>query len=250
MRPHRLLLAFAVVLGACDDHSGLALDTDGGAGGVSGSGSGGSPGGAGGAIACPAVCDVFCRYGNAVDARGCPTCKCNPAPTCVAPSCRLYCPNGFKKDAAGCDICECNPQPVPCAKGECGPEPPAECGPGTELACIRSGGLCSWQCPRQCETWRDSLACNHDARCRWLSPGCVEPRLPLAGCYSRQNVDCASNGDCRGGRTCQKRAIDSCQSGSAEPPPAGGSGGGGVAPGPGAPAPPRCACATVITVCL
>jgi hypothetical protein len=27
------------------------------------------------------VCDIFCQYGNVLDAAGCPTCRCNPAPT-------------------------------------------------------------------------------------------------------------------------------------------------------------------------
>jgi hypothetical protein len=30
---------------------------------------------------CPPVCDIFCTYGNVMDANGCPTCSCKPAPT-------------------------------------------------------------------------------------------------------------------------------------------------------------------------
>jgi PrcB C-terminal/Antistasin family len=31
--------------------------------------------------ACGPVCDIFCQYGHALDANGCPLCSCNPAPT-------------------------------------------------------------------------------------------------------------------------------------------------------------------------
>src|SRR5262249_25897388 len=27
---------------------------------------------------CGPVCDIYCQYGNVLDANGCPTCKCNP----------------------------------------------------------------------------------------------------------------------------------------------------------------------------
>lgn len=103
---------------------------------------------------CPPTCDIFCTYGHVVDARGCPTCSCNPKPVCTglaclvacpygyvkdpngcdtcscnpAPICPLigcgvYCPNGYIKDAKGCDTCTCNQEPKPCSSDECGPAP-------------------------------------------------------------------------------------------------------------------------------
>jgi hypothetical protein len=68
--------------------------TTGGAGMV-GTGSGGSTGAAGtggkagtGGTMCGPVCAIFCPYGNVVDASGCPTCKCNPAPACKPEECQ------------------------------------------------------------------------------------------------------------------------------------------------------------------
>jgi hypothetical protein len=34
---------------------------------------------------CGPVCAIYCQYGNVLDASGCPTCKCNPAPIACAP---------------------------------------------------------------------------------------------------------------------------------------------------------------------
>jgi hypothetical protein len=33
------------------------------------------------AVMCGPVCEIYCEFGNVPDANGCPTCKCNPAPT-------------------------------------------------------------------------------------------------------------------------------------------------------------------------
>ncbi|HEX2660351.1 MAG TPA: hypothetical protein VHU40_18855 [Polyangia bacterium] len=30
---------------------------------------------------CGPVCEIYCQYGNVLDAQGCPTCSCKPAPT-------------------------------------------------------------------------------------------------------------------------------------------------------------------------
>lgn len=31
-------------------------------------------------VVCGPVCDIYCEYGNVLDAQGCPTCQCNKAP--------------------------------------------------------------------------------------------------------------------------------------------------------------------------
>jgi hypothetical protein len=55
---------------------------------------------------CPPVCQIFCQYGNVLDANGCATCRCNPPPSpptlcpvekCVGPgpkSLTTMCPDG------------------------------------------------------------------------------------------------------------------------------------------------------------
>jgi hypothetical protein len=72
------------------------------------------------AIACPAL---VCPYGNATDPNGCPTCGCNPGPTCPAGShavmcsgvmCALACPDGFKLGPDSCPVCSCR-APATCA---------------------------------------------------------------------------------------------------------------------------------------
>jgi hypothetical protein len=71
---------------------------------------------------CGPVCQIFCEYGNVLDANGCPTCKCNPPPTvstcpaekCTGPapkSATYLCPDG--KTTAG-------PACVVDAAGTCG----------------------------------------------------------------------------------------------------------------------------------
>ncbi|HET6147583.1 MAG TPA: protease complex subunit PrcB family protein [Polyangia bacterium] len=42
---------------------------------------------------CGPVCDIFCQYGNVLDAKGCPTCACNPAPTPPTRCPRDKCPS-------------------------------------------------------------------------------------------------------------------------------------------------------------
>jgi hypothetical protein len=97
---------------------------------------------------CGPVCDIYCQYGNVVDEKGCPTCRCNPAPdpcstvlcaagthcekqevVCVTapcppiavcvpdvpkcgPVCAIACPYGNVLDATGCPTCSCNPPPA------------------------------------------------------------------------------------------------------------------------------------------
>ncbi|XP_021377809.1 BPTI/Kunitz domain-containing protein 4-like [Mizuhopecten yessoensis] len=63
---------------------------------------------------CGSMCMMYCRYGNVIDERGCPLCKCNPAPPndqCEKPICDTVCFLGYVDGEDGCPTCECiNPQ--------------------------------------------------------------------------------------------------------------------------------------------
>jgi hypothetical protein len=175
-------VAFLALAGsACMDREGLQTDRDAGGagrvgstGGTTGtggrsSGVGGQAGGAiDGGVFCGPTCDIYCQWGNVVDPYGCPTCACNPAPTCASNECpppppyaQPMCPNGkvvppaCTRSSDGtcswtpprceviCPAYACLPQPCPygtkvdpngCPTCGCNPPPPActtqECGPG------------------------------------------------------------------------------------------------------------------------
>jgi Antistasin family len=234
--------------------SGAGGAIGGGVGGKAGAGGAGQ-GGAGGAIgaadggamdaACGPVCAIFCPNGNVLDARGCPTCQCKPA-ACTPVTCKIFCANGYETDAAGCPICKC--KPTTCTPSECpAPAPGAPnvmCSDGSlgGPVCERTNeGRCAWifrNCPddptADCARIRDADACAKKNACRWLTPGCAEPKLPAAGCYARALIGCTGN--CPAGKTCLSRVIDPC----------------GGTPVPGF-APPQgmCdACGQTIAVCL
>jgi hypothetical protein len=94
---------------------------------------------------CPPVCDIYCEYGNVLDANGCPTCKCNPPPTnaCAA----VLCPTGTTCDPA---TGKCIPAKVTCGGfagkacpgfGRCADDPSDSCDPNAGGAdCL---GLCT-----------------------------------------------------------------------------------------------------------
>jgi hypothetical protein len=291
--------------------------TTGGSGGSGSGGSGGQPdaGKADGPQMCGPVCAIFCQWGNVLDDRGCPTCKCNPPPACTAVACDLFCPNGYQKDERGCNICKCNPGPMCtpvtcklyCAHGfkkdasgceicEC--NPPPTCGPTCPIFCPNgvkkdangcatcecnpptcdraecpapapgapnqmcpdgstggpvcertSDGRCAWifrECPDiECSKARTAVACGRLAACRWLEPGCTEPKLPVAGCYPRAHLNCAASG-CPLGKACVKRVVNPC-SGAVAPQPAAGD---PIAPGLIAPPGGCTACGQEISICL
>jgi len=126
-------------------------------------------------IICGPVCDIYCPYGNVLDDKGCPTCKCNPGPTiCPAIKCTA-CPYGYLVDANGCQTCDCAPAPnLPCSQ------------------------------------LLDLASCAGNSACTWLEPGCGTPALAAAGCYESATIGCTSDESCTDGRTCLKRVIDPC----------------------------------------
>ena len=61
----------------------------------------------------------------------------------------------------------------------------------------------------QCATLTTEAACVTDAACRWLTPGCDMPVLPMAGCFPA--ADCAGDADCTtAGQTCQQVSYNPC----------------------------------------
>ncbi len=215
-----------------------------------------APGPAKDAVSCGPVCKIFCQYGNVNDAQGCPTCACNPGPACAKDECGVApgvpsqkCWDGTvagpvcQRNAAGTcgwTITKC-PTPPACTKNDCGPPPPvAACGPGytTNVTCDRqTTDACGWTrtCTplpaASCGDYRDATTCGKDDRCRWLEPGCVEPKLSTAGCYESAAVNCNADKDCGAGRQCLKRVVNPC-------------------PAPQAGAPVCAACGAVIAICL
>jgi hypothetical protein len=140
---------------------------------------------------CGPVCAIYCQYGNVLDENGCPTCTCNPPPVCKPEDC---------------------PRPAPgapnqmCSDGTIG-------GPVCEWAQEPGQpGRCAWifrNCPDDCASVHEQPACDHMSACRWLVPGCLEPRLPAAGCYPRALINCNQD-SCPAGKQCSKRSIDPC----------------------------------------
>ncbi|HJX65264.1 MAG TPA: hypothetical protein VJ860_15085 [Polyangia bacterium] len=125
-----------------------------------------------GAVVCGPVCEIYCPYGNVLDANGCPTCSCNPPP-CPAMKC-ASCPYGYVKDASGCLTCTCLPDPsLPCKP-------------------------------------LDSIQCGNSTHCRWLAPSCglfgTNLTYSESGCYDQ--VDCTTTSDCsETGSTCVDRMV-------------------------------------------
>ncbi|MEO7331340.1 MAG: hypothetical protein ABI193_22380 [Minicystis sp.] len=160
-----------------------------------------------------ASCDVqlTCDYGEA----------CGSSFTCA--------PNGVWADSTPPGTC--NPPAPVCP--EATPEPqtacdvdgqtcqyPDNCGGSTMASCgTLEGGAPAWQlshdappcnppAPEPCTQYGEPAACQADAMCAWLVPGCGEPPLPVAGCHSK--TPCASDADCVSGDVCTTVVIDPC----------------------------------------
>jgi hypothetical protein len=152
--------------------------------------------------ACGSVCDIYCQYGTAVDANGCPTCTCNPDPCatvkcasgthcdsgkCVPdpvvcpPVCAIACQFGNVLDANGCPTCACNPNP-------CGA---VLCAPGTHCdsgKCLSDGVACGGIAGKACPGFGKCVDDPNDS-CDPNAGG-----ADCAGiCTCGQNVSCAVN---------------------------------------------------------
>jgi hypothetical protein len=132
---------------------------------------------------CGAVCDIYCQYGNVVDANGCPTCACNPPPT--DPCATVMCATGTHCDSGKClsDGVSCGGfVNTPCpGLGSCVDDPYDTC----------SGG----DCPGICSCVQN-VACASGSQFDG-SPSvcaCVPYMDPCA------NVKCASGTHCDSGK--------------------------------------------------
>ncbi|KAK7497437.1 hypothetical protein BaRGS_00011279, partial [Batillaria attramentaria] len=70
---------------------------------------------------CGPVCAIHCDYGNVLDHRGCPTCRCREGPVCGLSTCQLIkCAYGVIRDidSNGCERCRCRQRPI-CATSNC-----------------------------------------------------------------------------------------------------------------------------------
>ncbi|MDZ4698027.1 MAG: hypothetical protein SGI86_23040 [Deltaproteobacteria bacterium] len=219
-----------MVLIACGEGDSFDPGTGGTANGRGGIGSGGhasggtvgTGGGSGTKLCNGAVCDMFCEFGNKVDANGCELCACNSPTICPAIACLLDCRYGFVKNSNGCDSCTCNPPPV-CGANACGPPTPGAvlfCPDGSiqREICAPSGKAeqCSWNreaCPPTCDHYLDLATCETQTRCQWLAPGCSGTAFPSAKCFERINVNCAERASpigCTNGGKCTNVTVDPC----------------------------------------
>ena len=211
--------------------AGGAASTTDTAGGAGSPGTGGSAdAGADAKAVCPPVCAIDCQYGNVLDANGCPTCSCNPAPSqcparkcapcsygylkdangcltctclpdCDGDVCTIDCQYGYVMDGAGCPTCSCNPPPCPAIK--C-----ASCPYGylkDASGCLTCTCLPDPSLPCQ---QLDASQCGNSTHCRWLMPSCglFGATLTESGCYDQ--VDCTNTSDClETGSTCVDRMV-------------------------------------------
>ncbi|HXU64448.1 MAG TPA: protease complex subunit PrcB family protein [Polyangia bacterium] len=92
---------------------------------------------------CGPVCDIYCQYGNVLDANGCPTCGCNPPP--ADPCATVRCASGTHCDAGKCvsNGVSCGGiAAIPCpGSGKCVDDPNDSCDPAKGGA--DCGGVCS-----------------------------------------------------------------------------------------------------------
>ncbi|MDX2019916.1 MAG: hypothetical protein SF187_06725 [Deltaproteobacteria bacterium] len=141
--------------------------------------------------------------------------QCN---VCTGPVCDIFCEFGNKVDANGCALCQCNPAPVACTTEECGVAPKVatricEDGSTAGPVCSRTNGKCGWQitsCPAACSELRDLKTCELNTACQWLEPGCSGNKLPVAGCFAKAAVNCESDQECVPGKQCATRTVDHC----------------------------------------
>jgi hypothetical protein len=110
------------------------------------------------------------------------------------------CPAAIPNDGDACDPCltgsTCN------YGGGCG---------NTTAACNGVWKVDLGECPPPpppdaCEQHTTDSACDADASCRWLAPGCGMSPIPAAGCFSATN--CA--GACAPGYACQTVSYNPC----------------------------------------
>jgi hypothetical protein len=123
---------------------------------------------------CGPVCDIYCQYGNELDANGCPTCRCNPPP--VDPCSAVLCPPGTQCTAGKCVSTgpSCGGiagKPCP-GLGKCVDDPNDGCDPAAGGA--DCGGICS--CIQNVACTADSKFDSSPSVC-----ACVPVKPPVCG---------------------------------------------------------------------
>jgi hypothetical protein len=133
---------------------------------------------------CGPVCDIFCEYGNVLDAAGCPTCQCKPAP--ADPCAGVKCATGTHCAAveAPCvanvacpPVAACVPDKktttcggiagIPCpGAGKCVDDPGDGCDPSAGGA--DCGGIC--QCVQNVLCTKDAVFDSSPGVCACVTP--------------------------------------------------------------------------------
>ena len=131
---------------------------------------------------CGPVCDIYCDYGNVLDASGCPTCSCNPPPK--DPCATVKCAAGTH-----CDSGKCAPDGVSCGGftgkpcpgfGKCVDNPNDSCDPTTGGA--DCAGICSCVQNVLCTTNSRFDSSPSVCACVPVTPGtCTKDMCPGAG---------------------------------------------------------------------
>ena len=129
-------------------------------------------------VTCGPVCEIYCEYGNVLDANGCPTCKCKSSPCrngqtplpnyfCGRGPTHQDCPSGYNCIIAPNDAyAVCCPR---CKKAVTKPPTPTE-KPGS---CPKPSSDMAGICIAKCSTDDD---CEGDEKCCGSCPRtCVSP---------------------------------------------------------------------------
>lgn len=158
---------------------------------------------------CPAVCDIWCPYGNVIDPNGCETCACNPPPTgCYGldeASCNANPECQATYEGTGCNDrkCEVGPNgeevcypcdPIPVYSG-CIPREPQGCYGLDEASCNATPECEAQYEGRGCETPYCEVGPNGEEVCYPC-----DPVLVFVGCAPRGPTgECTWDGDCPNG---------------------------------------------------
>ena len=175
---------------------------------------------------CPPVCKIACPDGNVLDANGCPTCSCNPAPPPpVDPCATIKCAAGTHCEST---IVMCIKAPCP-PIGACVPDAPkVTCGGFAGIQCA-GAGKCVDDPTDSCDPTKGGADCGGICTCvenvLCVKGATFDSSPKVCACVPSGNMGSGgSSGGGGGGGT-------------------GGSGGGGLACGPNKFCPqPPCAC--------
>jgi hypothetical protein len=104
---------------------------------------------------CGPVCQIFCQYGNVLDADGCQTCKCNPPPVTDDPCATVRCAAGTHCEAT---VVQCIQAPCPPIASCVADAPAVRCGGFAGIDCPGTG-LCADDPTDSCDPKRGDTDC-------------------------------------------------------------------------------------------